>query len=90
MQQFSLLLHNYLRYFNASYSSSFITDKCNCIQVFGPTDPVVTGEESDEEVTGEASAMADDAKSIASCPVGKVITKCESFTGLLESPKSIG
>ena len=28
--------------------------------------------------------MADDAKSIASCPVGKVITKCESFTGFFE------
>ncbi|KAL5252435.1 hypothetical protein ACHWQZ_G015268 [Mnemiopsis leidyi] len=51
------------------------------VKVFGPTDPVVFGEASDEEVTGEASEIVDDAKSIASCPVGKVITKCESLTG---------
>ena len=50
--------------------------------MFGPTDPVVFGEASDEEVTGEASEIVDDAKSIASCPVGKVITKCESLTGM--------
>ena len=42
---------------------------------------MVIEETTDEEVTGDASEVADDAKSTASCPVGKVVTHCESSTG---------
>ena len=44
---------------------------------------MVIEETTDEEVTGEASEVKDDAKPTASCPAGKVVTHCESSTGKL-------
>ena len=53
------------------------------LQVWGPNEPVIIDETTDEEVVGDASEIKDDAKSVASCPVGKVVTFCESSTGEL-------
>ena len=54
-------------------ASSFIN---HSPKVWGPRDPVIEGlGEDDELIDGEKSDAVDDAKSTATCPVGKVRTR---------------
>lgn len=50
--------------------------------MWGPKEPVVLEESADEEVIGDESALGDDSVSIANCPVGKVVTFCEVYSGV--------
>ena len=49
------------------------------VKVYGDDTPVV--ETTDKEVVGDISGGSDDAQSVASCPMGYVVTYCEAQSG---------
>merc|ERR1712003_408803 len=53
------------------------------VKVYGDGTPVI--ESTDKEVVGTKSSTEDDAQSLATCPMGYVVTYCEAQSGLVHT-----